>query len=90
MELVSRQEKTLDGLRERLYNTLDQVILGKIKSDQVECICAISEQIVNSAQLEVDTIIKLQHERRIEEDRRDRGVARLGKVIDSLQVAIDV
>ncbi len=86
MELVIRQEKTLDGLRSRLYDTLDNVILGKIKGDQVECICVISEQIINSAKLEVDTMLRLQADKRIEAEKTLEASKKLESVIDSIEV----
>ncbi len=86
MELVTRQEKTLDGLRSRLYDTLDEVIKGKVKSDQVECICAISEQIVKSAKLEVDTLLRLDENKRIERKEAREQASKLKGVIDAIQL----
>jgi len=57
--LVIRQEKTLDGLRDRLYGTLDAIIADTIPAKNVDCICAISEQIINSAKLEIDTMLRI-------------------------------
>ena len=84
MELMVRQEKTLDGLRSRLYDMLDGVIAGKVKSDQVECACAISEQIVKSAKLEVDTLLRLGEEKRTERISVNQNIGKLNNVIDSI------
>ncbi len=87
MEIVTRQEKTLDGLRSRLYDTLDEVIKGTVKSDQVECICAISEQIVKSAKLEVDTLIRLDENKRTERREAKEQASKLKGVIDAIQIS---
>ena len=79
--LVIRQEKTLDGLRDRLYGTLDAIIADKIPTKNVDCICAISEQIINSAKLEIDTML------RIKADNEKTNIAaqeRLTEVIESI------
>ena len=86
MEIVSRQEKTLDGLRSRLYDTLDEVIKGKVKTEQVDCIGAISEQIVRSAKLEVDTILRLDENKRIERRETRESTAKLKGVIDAITI----
>ncbi len=86
MELVSRQENTLDGLRSRLYDTLDEVIKGNVKGDQVECICAVSEQIIKSAKLEVDTLLRLDENKRIERREAKEAANKLKGVIDGLIV----
>lgn len=84
MDIVIRQEKTLDGLRSRLYDTLDEVIKGNVKGDQVECICAVSEQIINSAKLEVDTLLRLDENKRIERREAKEAANKLRGVIDGL------
>ncbi len=90
MELVVRQEKTLDGLRSRLYDTLDSVIKGEVKGEQVECICAISEQIVKSAKLEVDTMLRLAEEKRIERNSMREATAKLKGVLDAIPVSTSI
>lgn len=90
MELVSRQEKTLDGLRSRLYDTLDEVIKGEVKTEQVDCICAISEQIVKSAKLEVDTLLRLDENKRIERREAREATAKLKGVIDAITIPQNV
>ena len=83
--IVIRQEKTLDGLRSRLYDTLDEVIKGNIQSSQVECICAVSEQIITSAKLEVDTMMRLAEHNRLEESRSIDAANRLKDVIMEIE-----
>lgn len=45
---------TSEGLRDRLFHTLDQVIDGKIKKEQVEAVCYISSEILKSARVDLD------------------------------------
>jgi hypothetical protein len=87
MELVNRQEKTLDGLRSRLYDTLDEVIKGTVKGPQVECICAVSEQIIKSAKLEVDTLLRLDENKRAEQRETRESANKLKGVIDAIEVS---
>ena len=87
MELVTRQEKTLDGLRSRLYDTLDEVIKGTVKGPQVECICAVSEQIIKSAKLEVDTLLRLDENKRTEQREMREAANKLKGVIDAIEVS---
>jgi hypothetical protein len=49
------KNKTADGLRDRLFDVLDGIIAGKLKKDDVEAICYTSEQILKSAQIELET-----------------------------------
>ncbi len=65
--MVLRQNKTADGLRNSLFDCLDAVINKKISSKEVECVCAISEQIINSAKFELQ--IELEKERIVKEKR---------------------
>ena len=65
--MIQRQNKTADGLRNRLFDTLDSLIDGKIDSEKVSGVCFISEQILKSAQLEFD--IEIEREKTIKEKR---------------------
>ena len=87
MQIVTRQEKTLDGLRSRLYDTLDKVIDGKIESANVECICAVSEQIIKSAQLEVDTILRLEENKRKERIEQREATTRLEGIMNAITIS---
>lgn len=53
--------KTPDGLRDRLFSTLDALIRKEISPKEVESVCYISEQIIKTGQLELD-FIKTQEE----------------------------
>lgn len=46
--------KTADGLRDRLFDALDAVIEKKISTKEVEAICYVSEQIIKTAQTELE------------------------------------
>jgi len=46
--------KTADGLRERLFDALDAVIEKRIKKEDVESICYVSEQIIKTANVELE------------------------------------
>lgn len=46
--------KTPDGLRDRLFETLDALIKKEISSKEVESVCYLSEQIIKTGQLELD------------------------------------
>ena len=76
--MIERQNKTADGLRSRLFDTLDSLIDGKIDSEKVSGVCFISEQILKSAQLEFD--IEIERERTKKEKREfDRETAQNAK-----------
>ena len=47
-------EKTADGLRSRLFDALDGLIEKKISSQEVEGICYLSEQIIKTANIELE------------------------------------
>lgn len=46
--------RTADGLRDRLFDTLDALIEKKIGKNEVESVCYISEQIIKTAQIELE------------------------------------
>lgn len=46
--------KTAEGLRDRLFDALDGLIEKRIKPNEVESICYISEQIIKTAQIELE------------------------------------
>ena len=73
--MIVRQNKTADGLRSRLFDALDGLIEGKVSTEEVSNICFISEQILNSAQLEFD--IEIEREKNIRANRefnREQGI----------------
>ena len=89
-EMITRQNKTADGLRHRLFDTLDALIEGKIKPSTVENICMVSDQILNSAKLELE--IELARESTIRETREferlasERAMLKLEDTIQNLEV----
>ena len=46
--------KTAEGLRDRLFNALDGLIEKRIETKEVEAICYLSEQIIKTAQTELE------------------------------------
>ena len=72
-------DKTADGLRSRLFDALDRVINKEISGKEVENICYISEQIIKTALVELETFQEAnkekenirQHELRIIRERQD-------------------
>lgn len=46
--------KTSEGLRDRLFDTLDALIEKKIGKEEVEAVCYISEQIIKTANIELE------------------------------------
>lgn len=60
--------KTAEGLRDRLFDTLDALIEKKIGKSEVESVCYISEQILKTAQIEIE--IAREAQKAIESDRQ--------------------
>ena len=75
--MIIRQNKTADGLRSRLFDTLDALIDGKISSEKVSNVCFISEQILNSAKLELE--IEMSKEKIIKDTREFERTDRIAK-----------
>lgn len=46
--------KTSEGLRDRLFDTLDALIEKRIGKSEVEAVCYVSEQIIKTAQIELE------------------------------------
>lgn len=55
MENEMESTKTISGLRNRLFDTLDAIIKKEISTKEVESVCYVSEQILKSARLELDS-----------------------------------
>lgn len=66
-DLIERNEKTADGLRDRLFQALDLVIRDEISIENVESLCALSDKIIDSAKTEI-----MIHERNQELDLKKR------------------
>ena len=49
-----RQSTSNQGLRDRLFKTLDAVIAGKVGKDEVEAVCFISGEILKSAKVDLE------------------------------------
>jgi hypothetical protein len=60
--------KTAEGLRDRLFDTLDALIDKKIGKSEVESVCYISEQILKTAQIEIE--IARESQKAIESERQ--------------------
>ena len=77
---VETQINTSSGLRDKLFETLDKLIEGKINLDYVEGVVAVSEQIITSARLDFEVAVKHQEYK----ERRENILVDLGKAIDTL------
>ena len=85
--------KTAEGLRDRLFDTLDALIEKRITAKEVEGICYVSEQIIKTANTELELIreqnrfneYKMQHEITMKREERD-AIKMLSKTIDSMEV----
>jgi hypothetical protein len=49
------KDTTASWLRDRLFEALDKVIAKEISSKEVESICFVSEQIIKTARVELET-----------------------------------
>ena len=89
--------KTADGLRDRLFDALDALIEKKIDKSEVEGICYLSEQILKTAEIELDIIREnhkaiddeRQHQLKIKREDREAKVM-LTKTIEHLGNVEDV
>jgi hypothetical protein len=88
--LTIRTEKTADGLRSKLFDTLDALIQDKISLETVEAVCAISDKIIASSKVELD--IFRERERVAKELREDELKLLMHKdaVVEKLKGVIDV
>jgi hypothetical protein len=85
--------KTAEGLRDRLFDTLDALIEKRISSKEVEGICYVSEQIIKTANTELELIreqnrfneYKMQHEITMKREEKD-AIKMIGKTIESIEV----
>ena len=76
--IIETQINTSGNLRLKLFETLDRLIAGEISLDHVEGVCAVSEQIMDTAKLDFE-VAKKAHE--IEQQKIEK--------IDKLKVIID-
>ena len=80
-----RQAQSSAGLRDRLFATLDAVIAGEVKKEQVEAVCFISQEILKSAKVDLEfeamaqEKLKLMHKL---EKEKNEGIALLSNVIE--------
>ena len=58
--------KTADGLRSRLLDALDSLIEKKMSPQEVESICYLSEQIIKTANVELDLMRESNKEKKNE------------------------
>ena len=83
--------KTAEGLRDRLFDVLDGLIRKEIKPDEVEAICYTSEQILKTAQVELDIARErnnaVENERKFQlelQDRQNKAVNMLEHTIEEI------
>jgi len=80
-----RQAQSSEGLRTRLFATLDAVIEGKVEKEQVEAVCHLSQEILKSARVDLEfeekamDRLRLQHKLELE---KNQSIALLTNVID--------
>lgn len=58
--------KTADGLRSRLFDALDGLMDKKISAKEVESICYLSEQIIKTANVELDIMREVNKDKEAE------------------------
>ena len=88
--------KTSEGLRDRLFDTLDALIEKKIGKNEVEAVCYVSEQIIKTAQIELEVAreinrndeLKRHHELAMKREEKE-SIKMLGRVIESTEVIDD-
>ena len=75
--------KTSEGLRERLFDTLDALIAKKIGKSEVEAVCYISEQIIKTANVELEFAREMN---RAKQDERSYQLAMKREEKDSIKL----
>ena len=83
--------KTSEGLRDRLFDTLDSLIEKKIGKEEVEAVCYISEQIIKTAHIELEFArefnkneeLKRHHELSMKREEKN-SIALLSRTIESV------
>lgn len=86
-----RTDKTAEGLRDRLFDALDRVINKEISQKEVESVCFVSEQIIKTARVELETLQEAhkekenvrQHQLRMVREQQE-SVALLENVMDNV------
>ena len=88
--------KTAEGLRDRLFGALDGIIDGTVDIKKVEAICYTSEQILKSAQIEIDIMRErtrgeeLANQHAIQMKREEReSIKMLGNTIEAIEIGED-
>ncbi len=64
------QNKTAEGLRNRLFDALDAFVDKKISTKEIEGVCYLSEQILKTANIELEFQKEFDNANRIERDQR--------------------
>jgi len=59
---------TSKGLRDRLFNSLDKFIAKEISSKEIEGICYLSEQIIKTANVELEFQREINNSARLEKE----------------------
>lgn len=74
MKTEHATSSTSVGLRDRLFATLDGVMNGTVKKDQVEAVCFISQEILKSARVDLEFEEAAQRKLRLQiELEREKG-----------------
>ena len=89
---MSKNNETAEGLRGILFDTLKKVINKEITPKEVESVCYVSEQIIKTARVELETYQEMnkeaenvrQHQLRMERERNE-SVKMLSEAIDLVE-----
>lgn len=88
-----RQAQSSEGLRQRLFDTLDAVIEGKIEKEQVEAVCHLSQEILKSARVDLEfeekAMEKLKLNHKIEQERQNSLALLSATIEDVVEVHTD-
>ncbi len=80
--------KTSEGLRERLFESLDKFIKKEISSKEIEGICYLSEQIIKTANIELDFQREMNDSARLERDYNLKMLREKNTAAELLQITL--
>ena len=78
--------KTAEGLRSRLFDALDGLIDGTVPVEKIESICYVSEQIIKTAKIELETMIEVSKIKNEEHARIGQATEMISSVLNDLDV----
>ena len=78
--------KTAEGLRDRLFDALDGIIDGSMSIEKVESVCFVSEQIIKTAKIELETMIEVNKIRKEDDERMQNATAQLAQTINDIEI----